>query len=208
LRRRRQRASRQSSKGSHRLATVRGHRGRVKEVMTTATAPRPVQQRLLRSAVETRIRQAANSQWEQDWQTSPHGRAVYELTPGPTKQVLRIHRGLPRPLSTVIVQMRTGKIGLRYYLYQRGVPDIQDGDCHCGRATQTVRHVLLACPLFRDLRQQYLTKPGGGLEGGGDVKTILNSPKLAVRAAKSMLQTGLLGQFGAVRQDEIDEAEH
>jgi ribonuclease HI len=186
---------------------VRGHRGRVKEVMTTATAPRPVQQRLLRSAVETRIRQAANSQWEQDWQTSPHGRAAYELTPGPTKQVLRIYRGLPRPLSTVIVQMRTGKIGLRYYLYQRGVPDIQDGVCHCGRATQTVRHVLLACPLFRDLRQQYLTKPGGGL-GGGDVKTILNSPKLAVRAAKFMLQTGLLGQFGAVRQDEIDEAEH
>jgi hypothetical protein len=107
----------------------------------------------------------------------------------------------------VIIQMRTGKIGLRHYLYQRGVPDIQDGDCRCGRATQTVRHVLLACPLFRNLRQQYLVKPGGGLEGG-DVRTTLNTPRLAVRAAKFMLLTGLLGQFGAVPQDEIDEAMH
>ncbi|GFF96867.1 hypothetical protein IFM47457_11104 [Aspergillus lentulus] len=187
---------------------IRGHRGRVKEVMTATTAPRPIQQRLLRSAVETRIREMANTQWEQDWQASPHGRALYELMPTPTKKVLRIHRGLPRALSTVIIQMRTGKIGPRHYLYQRGVPDIQDGDCRCGRATQTVRHILLACPLFRNLRGQYLTKPGGGLEGGGDVKTILNTPRLAVRAAKFMLRTGLLGQFGAVPQDEIDEAEH
>jgi hypothetical protein len=108
----------------------------------------------------------------------------------------------------VIILMRTGKIGLRHYLHQRGVPEIQDGDCRCGRATQTVRHILLACPLFRNLRQLYLAKPGGGLEGGADVKTILNTPRLAVRAAKFMLRTGLLGQFGAVPQDEIDEAEH
>ncbi|KAH2766950.1 hypothetical protein KXV55_004804 [Aspergillus fumigatus] len=60
-------------------------------------------------------------------------------------------QGLPRALSTVIIQMRTGKIRLRHYLYEQGVPDIQDGDCRVRRATQTVRHVLLACPLFKDL---------------------------------------------------------
>lgn len=103
--------------------------------------------------------------------------------------------------------MRTGTIGLRHYLYQRGLPDIQDGNCRCGMATQTVRHILLACPLLRYLREQYLTKPGGGIEAG-DVKTILNTPRLAVRAAKFMLRTGLLGQFAAVLQDEIDVAEH
>lgn len=51
-----------------------GHRGRMGEAMTAATAPRPVQQRLLRTAVESRIREAINTQWEHDWQTSPHGR--------------------------------------------------------------------------------------------------------------------------------------
>lgn len=144
---------------------TRGHRGRMKEMMTATTAPRLIQQRLLRSAVESRIRETINAQWEQEWQTKPHGRAVYELTPIPTREVLRIHRSLPRPLSTVIVQMRTGKIGLRHYLYRYGVPDMQDGDCRCGRTTQTVRHVLLACPLFKNLREQYLARPGGRLEG-------------------------------------------
>jgi len=83
------------------------------------------------------------------------------------------------------------------------VLDVPDGDCHCGRATQTVRHVLLACPVFKDLREQFLGRPGGGLEGGGNLRTILNTPKLAIRAAKSMLQTRLLGQFGAVDEEEI-----
>jgi hypothetical protein len=58
-----------------------------------------------------------------------------------------------------------------------------------------VRHVLLACSLFRDVRQQYLLKSVGVLEGGGDVKTILNMPRLAVWAARFMLRTGLLGNL-------------
>lgn len=161
--------------------------GRMGEAITTATAPRPVQQRLLRTAVESKIREAINTLWEHDWQTSLHGRAVYELTPAPTKQVLKMHRGLHRALSTVIIQMRTGKIGLRHYLYQRGVPDIPDRDCRCGKATQTVQHILLACPIFKDLREQFLGKPGGGLEGGGNLRTILNMPNLAVIAAKFTL---------------------
>ena len=156
----------------------------------------------MRTAVESRIQEAINTLWEHDWQTSPHGRAVYELTPAPTKQVLKMHRGLHQALSTVIIQMRTGKIGLRCYLYQRGVPDIPDGNCRCGKATQTVQHILLACPIFKDLQEQFLVKPGGGLEGGGNLRTILNTPKLAIRAAKFMLRTRLPGQFGAINEEE------
>jgi hypothetical protein len=65
-----------------------------------------------------------------------------------------------------------------------------------------VQHVLLACPIFKDLREQFLGKPGRGLEGGGNLRTILNMPKLAIRAAKFMLRTRLLGQFGAVNEEE------
>lgn len=64
-----------------------------------------------------------------------------------------------------------------------------------------MRHVLLACLAFKDLREQFLGRPGGGLEGGGNLKMILNMPKLAIRAAKFMLRTRLLGQFGAVNEE-------
>jgi len=81
------------------------------------------------------------------------------------------------------------------------VPGIPDEDCRCGKATQTVRHVLLTCPIFKDLREQFLGKPGGGLEGGKNLKVILNTPKLAIRAAKFMLNTRLLGQFRSVNEE-------
>jgi hypothetical protein len=110
-----------------------------------------------------------------------HGRKVYELTPTPTKKVLRVHQGLHRALSTAIIQLRKGKIGLRHYLYQRGVPNIPDADCQCGKATQTVQHVLLACPLFKSLREEIFGRRLGGPEGEGSLKKILNTPKLAIQ---------------------------
>lgn len=115
----------------------RGHRGRTREIMTTATAPRM----RLQLAIKSRIRQIMNARWRQHWQTSPHGRVLYKVR---TTQQSRSRKS--RALSAVIIQMRTGKIGLRHYLYQRGVPDIPDENCCCGRATQTVQHVRLACP--------------------------------------------------------------
>jgi hypothetical protein len=78
----------------------------------------------------------------------------------------------------------------------------------CGRATQSVRHILLACSTLSGLREEIFGTRSGGPEGEGSVKTVLNTPKLAIQAAKCMLRTGLLGQFGAVRREEIDEAEH
>jgi hypothetical protein len=178
------------------------------EVMTDETAPKPHYLKTIRSAVKRRAHEVVNARWENDWKSCHHGRELYELTPTPTRKVLRVHQDLHRALSTIIVQMRTGKIGLRHYLYQRGVPDVPNSDCQCGRATQSVRHILLACPTFSGLREEIFGGRSGGPEGEGSVKKILNTPKLAIQAAKFMLRTGLLGQFGAVRREEIDEAEH
>ena len=87
--------------------------------------------------------------------------------------------------------MRTGKIGLKAHLYKIGaVPDPQ---CTCG-SPQTVSHVLLDCFHVKEL----------GLKSFGqrqehDLRVLLASPTLAVKAAKFMIQTGFLNQYKKVQ---------
>jgi hypothetical protein len=95
--------------------------------------------------------------------------------------------------------MRTGRIGLRHYLFSRRVPDIEDDRCGCGQASQTIPHVLLACRQFAQLREElWVEEDQDGRTRrirSMNLKEILNTPKYAIKAAKLLMATGLLGQF-------------
>lgn len=56
------------------------------------------------------------------------------------------------------------------------------------------QHVLLECERWTELRREVW-----GERRPDDLKKILNKPELAQKAAKFMVQTGLLGQFRAVQ---------
>ena len=51
----------------------------------------------------------------------------------------------------MVTQLRTGKIGLRAFLFQRGVPDILSPYCQCGER-ETPAHIWMACPLYEQQR--------------------------------------------------------
>ena len=87
--------------------------------------------------------------------------------------------------------MRTEKIGLRDFLYQRGVPEITDLHCVCGEGRQTVMHVLMRCRRFQDLRRKELS----GILGQSDLRAILNERKAATKAIYFIEQTQILRQF-------------
>jgi hypothetical protein len=97
--------------------------------------------------------------------------------------------------------MRTGKIGLKQFLFRWKVPDVMSAECECGEGNQTVWHVLLACSLFKDLRVEIWGEGRTG-KGGMDLKEVLNTPKLARKAASFIIRTRLLGQFGAITEDD------
>ena len=71
------------------------------------------------------------------------------LTPRPTawNELRPLHLHLPKAVSAIIVQCRTGHVGLRAYLCWRHVPDYQHPLCDCGHATDTIIHRLAECPL-------------------------------------------------------------
>jgi hypothetical protein len=67
------------------------------------------------------------------------------------KDVLKKFKRITRPESAVIVQARTGKIGLRDYVHKIGAAE--SPRCPCGARRQTMHHTLLKCPEFDELRK-------------------------------------------------------
>ncbi|APA14439.1 hypothetical protein sscle_13g092090 [Sclerotinia sclerotiorum 1980 UF-70] len=118
------------------------------------------------------------------------GRTTYKYTPEPNRRILQLHYKLKKWQSAMLIQMRTGKIGLRDYLWKKKVPDFNHPGCECGEGRQTVEHILLKCRDFNDLRKGLFNS-----KRQTDSRAILSNPKLATKAIKFMEQTQLLGQF-------------
>ncbi|KAG7404448.1 hypothetical protein Forpe1208_v015677 [Fusarium oxysporum f. sp. rapae] len=129
--------------------------------------------------------------WERDWISETRGRASFRHTPKPSRKVLDLHDGLSKKHSALLTQLRTEKIGLKDFLYNRKVPGISSNRCPCGSDRQTVAHVLLRFRQHRQLRDQEL----GRLRGRNNLRKLLSERKAAAKAIKFIELTQILGQF-------------
>ena len=175
------------------LAKAAAREGRAAE---HRTQPNP--QTSLVAALKQAINQTVMDEWKQAWRDSERGRQLFKVAPEPSRKTLALHRGTPRALSSLIVQMRTGKIGLRHFLHQRRVPGMTSGECDCGCGLQTVSHVLYTCSKFDGLRLTFRMPDERGRRcWTADLRKLLSQRSTAIAAAKFMMATKLLGQFGA-----------
>ena len=55
------------------------------------------------------------------------------------------HAGLQKHESSLLVQIRTGKIGLKAFLHSRRVPGVTSPGCECGAGRETALHLILEC---------------------------------------------------------------
>ncbi|KAA6409147.1 MAG: hypothetical protein FRX48_06700 [Lasallia pustulata] len=133
-----------------------------------------------------KLRKRVFRRWAKEWENGATGRTIFHLEKELNLGVLTKHTGIRRPLSSLITQLRTGKIALAHYLHR-----IQRRDsprCPCSQGIQTVRHILTECPRTQNLREELLGR-------AHDIRRTLKDSALVKAAAILVLQGNLMGQF-------------
>ena len=182
---------------------TKGRGKRRKEVDTNHTA-KQARVQVQRSAVKTVIDKKVQQQWAQEWRESNNGRTLYKVAAKPHKSVLRLHDDLTKKQSSIAVQLRTAKIGLRAFLYSRKAAD--SPMCPCTRSKQTMKHVLFQCNSRRlkNLRRGLWAEEARRAKFGVlRVKEILTHPVSLKKAAIFIEESGLIGYLRAPIEDDL-----
>lgn len=87
-------------------------------------------------------------------------RIIIPINNQPTAKVLQLHHGLQKPESSILIQMRTHCIGLKKFLYECRVADINSPMCNCKGGEETAEHIAMLCPLESSRRNLLLDDYG------------------------------------------------
>ena len=179
---------------------VKRRNGKSVEINTNHTSPSP-NLSFLRTAVKASLGEKLYAEWEYDGHREVRGRTLYKIAPTPSRKVLPLHDKLPKWVSSLMVLVRTGKIGLKKFLYERTVPSIEDTECACGEVEETVRHILTECTFEEMRRTLWADEVRKARYNWIDLRTILTIPAYLKKAAGFMQKTRLLGQFRGLKWD-------
>jgi hypothetical protein len=117
------------------------------------------------------------------------------LIKAPGKKVLILYNGLPKPYTSIIMQLRTGRSALNHFLFK--IKQHPDGQCSCKEGLQTPKHVVLECSRWGDLWRQMFTKIAARTElspvQANDWDSLISDPKAVRFVAEFVLNMGLLG---------------
>ena len=147
----------------------------------------------LMSACKRTISEHVRTIWESQWPRkavgaryrSQHGSLLNRKTP-------QLYQSLDKAQSSVLIQMRTEKIGLNSYLYR--IKRADDSWCPCRNGYHTVTHIIGECQLFWRQRKAIF-----GHRVLTDPLLTISSSKLITKAVTLMLATGHLDQFSRYR---------
>ena len=119
--------------------------------------------------------------WERYWtaylQAIPAGRPRTVAQSDTRRKRSELYVDLSKPMSALITQIRTEKIGLNGFLTERRVPGYLP-DCPCGWSRQTAKHIILNCPRYEDRRLDLFA-----LAGTRDFRKMLATSRGAKAAA-------------------------
>jgi hypothetical protein len=139
-----------------------------------------------KSAIQQAFGAAIREEWNEECKALHIFRRLHAADPTmPSNNFLKIASKCTRPQASLLIQLRTGRIGLNRHLHQLSQAD--DPFCpHCPHVEETVRHLLLDCPKYWKERlfvQRRLRRKAF------DMKTLLSDPKAIHLTLKFVAQT-------------------
>lgn len=102
-----------------------------------------------RPEVYSIVKERLESEWQNEWESDQRGRLYFSVQPSVKPEC--VYSGKDRRDSVKLTRLRLGHCGLASCLQVVGKHP--DGLCVCGR-TETVRHVMLECGMYRTEREQ------------------------------------------------------
>ena len=152
---------------------------------------RDIQKRELLGKIKTVLRKISKERWKNRWKEGVKGAHSRRLQPSLQSNVPLLHKGLRKPQSALIIQLRTGKIGFRSFLFHRKVPEVKDPNCSCGSGEEmTVEYILLKCQKWKDLRARVLED-----QDRRSLQRLLSTKKGCLAVVRMVQQTELIAQF-------------
>ncbi|EAQ91232.1 hypothetical protein CHGG_03167 [Chaetomium globosum CBS 148.51] len=200
-----------------RLSSRRGNRGRPRTLgpqgPTAVERAAGTVMRWTGGIVDTN--RVVEEAWRARWLKERDGRAITRLADDFDHQqetlfrngTLRSHDGLSKAKSSLLIQIRTGAIGLRDFLFTRGVPEVLTPACECGKGRETAEHLVVWClapPLTRRWERT-------GIRRRRDFYSVLHginptTARLARRVLDWLMDSGKLPMYNLARRLELEAA--
>jgi Reverse transcriptase (RNA-dependent DNA polymerase)/Endonuclease-reverse transcriptase len=155
--------------------------------------------------------EAVERDWKRRWERTSAARRAQEgrntREPAETdpvfsgKQALKRHIGLKKHESSLLTQIRTGKVGLRAFLFQRRVPNVATPLCRCGNGEETPAHIAVFCPELEEERRELraILAPQALLTTR-DFAGATGDPARASAMVKWLLATGRFPEYRLARR--------
>ena len=146
------------------------------------------------------IYKRTHAQWEQTWNLLTRRKATRRLNFKFIKKILIKYSELRRAITVCLIQMRTEKITLIEYLHVINRVDINR--CSCQLKLQTIRHVLLKCFNWKNLR----TEIWDVISRNQNLAEVLKNSSQVKIVSYFMLRTSFIKQFRMtkVRNDDFN----
>ena len=110
---------------------------------------------MLKNAVKIVMNKTIKQQWNQKWKNCDKNKNLFKITSKSNTTILRLHEKLSKKLNAIAIQLRTIKINLQTFLFNR--KKVENFMCSCMCNKQTIKHVLFECKRLKKLRKDLWT---------------------------------------------------